>query len=85
MTGLAEEPAPLVVAVDGLTLTITSPLEAVNTNFALRYTVTDPLGASATGFIQIAVGDPETTAPTTTTTTVPPPPTPAPTTSNPSR
>jgi hypothetical protein len=55
----------------------------------LRYTVTDPLGASATGFIQIAVGDPETTTPpptttTTTTTTVPPPPTPAPTT-NPSR
>jgi hypothetical protein len=67
-----------------LTLTITAPLDAAHTDFALRYTVTDLLGASATEFIQISVGDPDTTTTTTTTTTLPPPIT-APTTTNPSR
>jgi hypothetical protein len=83
-----DDPTPLTITIDGLTLTITAPGEAANTSFALRYTVTDPLGASATAFIQIAVGDPETTTTTTTmppTTTSPPTPTPAPSTTNPSR
>jgi hypothetical protein len=80
-----DDPAPLTVVVDGLTLTITAPLEAARTDFALRYTVTDPLGASATEFIQIAVGDPDTTTSPPTTTTTLPPPTTGPTTTNPSR
>jgi hypothetical protein len=67
-----DDPTPLTVVVDGLTLTITAPVEAANTDFALRYTVTDALGASATEFIRVSVGDPDTTTttpPTTTTTT----------------
>jgi hypothetical protein len=64
-----DDPTPLAIAVDGLTLTITAPAEAANTNFSLRYTVTDPFGASATGFLVIAVGEAATTVPTT---TVPP-------------
>jgi hypothetical protein len=79
-----DDPTPLTVGVEGLTLTITAPLEAARTDFALRYTVTDPLGASATEFIQISVGDPEPTTTTTTTTTLPPPTT-APATTNPTR
>ena len=83
MLTIDDEPTPLTVAVDGMTLTITAPLEAARTDFALRYTVTDPLGASATEFIQISVGDPDAT--TTTTTTTVPPPTTSPTSTNPSR
>lgn len=66
---LDNDPAPLTIAVEGLTLTITAPLAAANTDFALRYTVTDPFGASATEFIQISVADPDTTSTTTPTTT----------------
>ena len=80
-----DDPVPLTIVVDGLTLTIIAPIEAANTNFALRYTVTDPLGASASGFIQIAVGDPDTTTLPPTTTTPPTVPPSSPTTTNPSR
>ncbi len=66
---ILDDPAPLTITVDGLMLTITAPTEAAHTNYTLRYTVTDPLGAIATEFIRIAVSE------AVTTTTQPPPPT----------
>jgi hypothetical protein len=66
---ILDDPSPLVITVNGLTLTIRAPAEAAHTNYDLRYTVTDPLGATATEFIRIAVSE------AVTTTTTPPPPT----------
>jgi hypothetical protein len=49
------DPAPLSVAVNGLTLTITVPSDVVLGVFPVGYTVTDPYGASASGTVLVTV------------------------------
>jgi hypothetical protein len=83
---ILDDPSPLTIDVDGLTVTVIAPTSAANQEFDITYRVTDPQGASATGRLKISV-DPPIPPPTTTTTTttvpatttVPPPPTTAPT------
>lgn len=55
----------LTITVDGLNLTIVAAAEARNNTFALGYRVTDPLGASAQGVLNIRVIPPTPPPPTT--------------------
>jgi hypothetical protein len=67
---LLDEAPPLQLEVDGLSVTVTAPPGAAGREFEVRYRVTDPQGATATGRLLITVTDPVPTT-TTTTTTVP--------------
>ena len=72
---LVDDPAPVQVDVDGLTLIVRAPPGAANRQFDLGYRVTDPSGATADGRLRITVTEPPaatTTTTTTTTTTVAP-------------
>jgi hypothetical protein len=55
---IESDPTPLTIVVNGLDLQITAPVEAANNQYALIYRVTDPLGASSPGTLNITVFPP---------------------------
>ena len=66
---LIDDPSPLTITINGLTLTIRAPLEAASTTHEVDYQVTDESGATAIGTLGITVAEPTTTTSTTTTST----------------
>ena len=78
---IIDDPAPLEITIDGLTVTVGAPNSASGKQYEIRYQVTDSQGAVAVGRLDISVLKPNpttttttstTTTTTTTTTTVPP-------------
>ncbi len=68
---ILDDPSPLALSISGLVVAITAPLvppDEIGRRIELRYSVTDPAGASATNLLVITIGAP---LPTTTTTSTP--------------
>jgi hypothetical protein len=63
-----DNPAPVRVEVEGSSFVITAPQGADGVT-VVRYSATDPFGASATAFLRITVTQPPPTSTTTTTNT----------------